>query len=516
MVAAFATMGWQTERLGAGRPWSNALMWATVATGFVAAWYVVAWSWSARENARRLLDPDARDARPDRQAVVLTWIAPLACIAVAAGIVAVVGGRTGEQGATGEADAVSAVPFAVAVVALLLAIPLTYRLLKYLTGVMRQVGGDIVHFARWTWVSVVMAVIGIASMVALRLVGVNGAPDGGSGDLAGWVPPWVIAVAAIVASTATVVLAWRAGSSLEDAMSAAASRRRPGASTPGVVAQVEPSPMQRQVTTAARTTAARTTAARTTAARTTRINLVPGVEALRFGIASLMVGLALLSGIGAVVTAMLWLDSRDTGVVAAERQRTRETLEALSAGSMGVAMVLLVAAAAWTFVTVLNVRMTSGRRRHPAIAALAWPGAAGTIWWIAHRVIVDGSVGSLLLGFAAQALALAVPFHLLLRSAAAVGARRTPLRIAYVLGVVLLAHVQGPGGLHRLPDPVTTTEVGRFVGYLAIGALIQLCAALAVTEACRALSRSCRHEAQRHNMLVDQRSSHRPDPAVGR
>jgi len=466
----------------------------------------VAWSWSARENARRLLDPDARDARPNREAVVLTWIAPFVCIAVAAGIVAVVGERTGERGATGEADAVSAVPFAVAVVALLLAIPLTYRLLQYLTGVMRQVGGDIVHFARWTWVPVVMAVIGIASMVALRLVGVNGAPDGGSGDVAGWVPPWVIAVAAIVASTATVVLAWRAGSSMEDAMSAAASRRQPGASTPGVVAQVEARPMQRQVT----------TAARTTAARMTRINLVPGVEALRFGIASLMVGLALLSGIGAVVTAMLWLDSRDTGVVAAERQRTRETLEALSAGSMGVAMVLLVAAAAWTFVTVLNVRMTSGRRRHPAIAALAWPGAAGTIWWIAHRVIVDGSVGSLLLGFAAQALALAVPFHLLLRSAAAVGARRTPLRIAYVLGVVLLAHVQGPGGLHRLPDPVTTTEVGRFVGYLAIGALIQLCAALAVTEACRALSRSCRHEAQRHNMLVDQRSSHRPEPAVGR
>jgi hypothetical protein len=54
---------------------------------------------------------------------------------------------------------------------------------------------------------------------------------------------------------------------------------------------------------------------------------------------------------------------------------------------------------------------------------------------------------------------------------------------------------------------VTATEIGRLSGYLMIGALIQLCSTMAVTDACRALSRSCRHEADHHNMLVDARAA---------
>ena len=174
---------------------------------------------------------------------------------------------------------------------------------------------------------------------------------------------------------------------------------------------------------------------------------------------------------------------------------------------------LLVAVFAWTFVTVVNVRRTSGRRFNPVFAALCWPLAAGAVWWIADRMIVDASAGRVVLGFAAQAAVLSVPFLVLERSADAVGARRTPLRIVYVLGVLLLVHVQGLGGLLRLPDSVTSTEIGRLSGYLAIGALIQLCSTLAVTEACHSLSRSSRHEADHHNMLVDARSASR-DRAV--
>jgi hypothetical protein len=100
---------------------------------------------------------------------------------------------------------------------------------------------------------------------------------------------------------------------------------------------------------------------------------------------------------------------------------------------------------------------------------------------------------------------LAIPFAVLERSADAVGARRAPWHIVYVLGVVLLVHVQALGGLLHVPESVTATEIGRLSGYLMIGALIHLCSTMAVTDACRALSRSCRHEADHHNMLVGAR-----------
>jgi hypothetical protein len=80
-------------------------------------------------------------------------------------------------------------------------------------------------------------------------------------------------------------------------------------------------------------------------------------------------------------------------------------------------------------------------------------------------MVVDGSIGRVMLGFGAQAAVLAVPFLVLERSADAVGAQRTPLRIVYALTVLMLVHVQGLGGLSRLPDSVTTTDIGRLTGY---------------------------------------------------
>ena len=214
-----------------------------------------------------------------------------------------------------------------------------------------------------------------------------------------------------------------------------------------------------------------------------------------------------------MVTGLLWMDFRDNGVIPAERQRVWDLLDALRAATTGVAAALLVAVAAWTFLTVVNVRRTSARRFNPLVAALCWPAAAAAVWWIADRMIVDASTDRVVLGFAAQAAVLAVPLFVLERNADAVGARRTPLRIVYVLGVVLLVHVQGLGGLLRLPDVAeatgTTTEIGRLAGYLAIGAVIQLFSTLAVTEACLAISRTCQHEADHHNMLVESRNAAR-------
>jgi hypothetical protein len=220
-----------------------------------------------------------------------------------------------------------------------------------------------------------------------------------------------------------------------------------------------------------------------------------------------------LSIVGAVVTLQLWFDTRDTGLVPARGDRTWDALDTLRGAKNYVAIALLAATSLWTFVTVLNIRMTSGRRRNPLLAALAWPAAGVGVWWIEGRMVADETLTRVLIGFAAQAVILAVPFLLLDRSAEAIGARRTPLRIVYALAVLALVHVQGLGALSSLPS--TTTEVGRLAGYLMIGALVQLCSTLAVTDACRSLSLACRHEADHHNMLVDQRAARRAPDVAG-
>jgi hypothetical protein len=485
LTATFALIGWQVQRLVDDQPWSSALMWASVGTALAAALCVLAWTWSATDNARRLVQPAVRSQLPDPNAATLTWLFPFAFVAVAVASVAVIGSQVDPD----DDQAVSALPLGVAVISLLLAVVLTYRPLAHLAGVVRQVGGYSVRLAQWMWVPVVLGVVGIASIVALRFAGFDESA-GDTSDTSGWALVWVVAVVAIAPCVIVVLLAWRAAASVEDAINVAAARRRGVSSSRS-----------------SGSTTSRAVRRGTGHERIEPIRLLPGAELLRLVIVTLVAGLALLSVVGAVVTMMLWLDSRDTGLLEVERRQTWDTLEALRAASTGVTIALLVATSVWSFVIVLNVRAASGRRRNPIIAAAAWPLAAGAVWWIADRVIVDGSIGRVVVGFAAQAAVLAVPFLVLERSADAIEARRTPLRIVYVLAVVLLVHVQGLGGLSRLPDTVTTTDVGRLAGYLAIGALILLCTTLAVTEACRAFWRACRHEADHHNMLVGHRAA---------
>ncbi len=134
-------------------------------------------------------------------------------IGVAGGIVAYLGeevSRTAEE-------SVSSLPLVVAVVALLVAIPLTYRPLYILSGLIRQVGGHSAKLSQWMWVPVVLALVGVGSIVALRFSGV--ATDGSSDA---WAPLWLIGVVSIVPCVIVVLLAWRAAATVEEAMELAA------------------------------------------------------------------------------------------------------------------------------------------------------------------------------------------------------------------------------------------------------------------------------------------------------
>ena len=127
--------------------------------------------------------------------------------------------------------------------------------------------------------------------------------------------------------------------------------------------------------------------------------------------------------------------------------------------------------------------------------------------------------GQSLAGFAAQAILLYLPFAMLQRSARAVNVRRNPILLTYAVGVLLFVHIQGLAGLSTLSETSETSEtsepaqVAQLVGYLAIGALLQLVATLSAAEATRSLNNAAENLAADHNAQVDKyRSVEVPPP----
>lgn len=497
LTGAFGLIGWQVQRRIVDRPWSDGIMWMAVAAALVAATCVLVWTWTAAENGRRLVGPATGRDLPDPRAVVATWLVPFGFIALAVGVVAYLGGQVG----TGADQTVAAIPLAVAVIAVLLAIPLTYRPLNSLAVVVRQIGGYSVKVAQWMWVPLVLALVGVGSIVALRL-GIDDEPSSAT-DASGWAPLWVVAIVAIAPCLIVVLLAWRAARSVEDAIAHAASQRRPGWTS---TAAAPRSLRQR--------TSRRRGSMSPSNDTNRRVRQLPGADILRLGVVTLLAGLALLGVVGAAVMVMAWSEADGDQLLPADRRRAWDMIDLLRDMSRTISLVLLVVVAVWTFVAVTNVRLASGRRVNPVIAAAAWPIAALGIWAIADR-LVDESIGRVVLGFAAQAVVLAVPFLVLEHAADAIGARRTPIRMSYAFGVVLLVHLQGLGGSSTIQETSDPTDLARTAGYFAIGALVQLTSTMAVTEACRSMTRAALHEAEHHNLLVDQRAgvSRTPTPA---
>jgi hypothetical protein len=487
LSAAFVAIGWQARRVVDDRDWSDPLMWASIAGVVTAAMCVLGWTWTTVSNARRLVEPAVTRELPDPRRAVGMWLVPFAFVGVAVALVAYLA----SQATSGPDDTVPAGPLAVAVVALLMAIPMTYRPLHYLAGVVRQVGGHSSNLARWMWVPVMLAIVGIGSIAALRLA--DSDEPGGAGDAGQWAPLWVVGVVAIVPCVLVIVLSWRAAASVEEAVVLAADRRgRVGG------------PSRRGVLSSRRVSAARLDASAYATRR--RVRLIPGADLLRLCMVTLLAGLALLTMVGSAISVLFWNESDDGVLLPGQRMRAWDALEVLQTAARVVAIGLVALVTIWTFVAVCNARLASGRRRNPIVAAAAWPAAAFGLWIVADRLVADQPAGVMVVGFAVQAAILYVPFFLLERSADAVGARRTPIGITYIIGVVLLVYLQAIGSLSTIQESADT-NFGRLAAYLGIGALLQLLSTLAVTEACRTLDAATAREAETVNALVDQRDA---------
>jgi hypothetical protein len=475
----FALMSWEIQRVVDDQPWVGSIMWWSIVAGVVTALCVLGWTWTVADNVRRIVEPAATREPPNSLRIASSWAAPFALIAFAGAIVA----SLGEQVAGASDTSVSTVPLVVAVIALLLSIPLTYRPLFLLAGLVRQVGGQSARLAQWMWVPVALALVGVGSIVALEVSGNGRVSDGAVAIGNQSLPLWVVGAIALAPCLIAILLAWRGSSSVEEAVELAAARRHG------------------EVRTTTRRRGARTHPTAAAVARN-RVRLIPGDNLLRLAIGTLLAGLAMLWVIGAAVVLSFWLESDGGDLLVSQRARAQDGLSALQAAATSVAVALLVVATLWTFVAVTNARMASGTRRNPLVAAAAWPAATLGVMVVADRFVVDQPAGSVLLGLALQIALLWVPFRLLERVATTVDARRVPVRTAMISVALVLVFTQVQGGLTGVGD---ATDVGRFAALLALGALVQLLATLAVTEACRTIDAATERMADEHNHLVERR-----------
>lgn len=482
-AAALIVSAWQAGRVMDDQERLPSLTLLSMVLAVIAGVAVVLWTWVVVENARRALSPARTQELPDPNRAAMSWLIPLTFIAGASIAVTYLSDRIN----TPSEGTQSSFPLLLALCSIILAIPLMYGPVTYLSGVSRRVGGQGIRLAEWIWVPVALTIVGAAMIAALRLGGVFGE------DFEGLAPAWVIGVAAIVPATVVVVLGWRAAGAVEAYVGRAFDRRL-GIKTAMSVRSdrfrflsADGGPNQSVMR------------------QRGYVSQLPGSHVLGVVLAAGLAGLSLMSLVGSIVVFLFWQEARDGVLLVSQSDRAWDLVSLLHTLERNVAFGVLVLAAIWSFVVIWNVRRASARRRNPLIAAASWPAAAGGIWIVGDRLVADGSITEVVAGFALQSLLLAVPIFMLYRGAGSIGARRQSLRISWGIGVVLLVHVQGMGGLSTANATVESTEVARLAGYLALGALLQLLAMFATAGAMRALTDTTSHVALGHNVLVEQR-----------
>ena len=479
-AGAMLLFAWQSARVMSAQDRLASLSMLAMLVAAIAAASVVMWTWVVTENARRLVDPARTQELPDPSYAAMTWLVPLAFIAGAAAAVTYLSDRFNTPSEGTE----SSLPLMLALGAIVLALPLMYSPVTYMSGVVRKIGGRGIRFAEWISVPVVLSAVGVAMIAGLRVGGAFG------DDVEGLAPAWVIGVAAILPAVVVVALGWSAAAAVEADVERAFDRRL------GV-----PTAVSKR-----RSRSLSLTAGGGPNHKALRqhgyINQLPGTHVLGVAITAVLAGLSLLSLIGAVVVFLFWQETQDGVLLPAQSDRAWDVVSLLHTFERNVALGLLALAMIWSFLAITNIRLASMRRRNPIFAAVAWTIAAVGVSITGAGLVADGSVGEVILGFAIQAFFLAIPVFLLYRGAGSIGARRQLLRILWAIGVVLLVQVQGLGDLWTADASVESTQVARLAGYLAIGAMLQLLAMFAAAGAMRALSDATTHVAMRHNSLV--------------
>ncbi len=443
-AVAFGLAGFQIARGMNGEDRISMLSWIELFLALVAAAGTVGWTWLVVENARRLLAAGRTTEAPSPNAVAAAWAMPLLVTAAAVGATAYLELKLN----TPEAESTSTVPLAVACGAVIVAMFVSYRPLFMLSAVMRRLGAVTGALARWIWVPLALAIAGSMTLIGLRAGGAYG------DDFDGFAPAWALGIVAIPPVLILLVLAWRGGRVVEDAVQLAYDRRA-GIGRTGVG--------RGRMGVFARLLRADARPAKPLDIRK-RIRLVPGHSIVRLAMMTAIAALALVSVVGALVMFLFWRETADGALVPAQRVRAWTALEGLQSLERMLAVGLVGLASLWSFLTVFNARLASGRRRNPLLAALSWPAAAWGIWYLSDRYADENQITSVVVGFALQAAVLYVPFFLLERSAVAVGARRSPLRLSWALCVVLLVHIQGLGGLPTLVETAETDRFGRIAG----------------------------------------------------
>ena len=207
--------------------------------------------------------------------------------------------------------------------------------------------------------------------------------------------------------------------------------------------------------------------------------------------------LCLLTVGGAVLLLLLWQQSRDTGVLTSQLDRTWDLLDLLQDVERYVAFAAVLLAMVWIALATINVARGTGNRRNPVVAALSLPVGLAAAWLVGREVVgASDDAITQASGYVLQIALLVIPLLFLERVANAADARRRPLRATYLIGAAYLAQLQFLGGLSTIDRETTDGDWGTLGAYLLIGALLQVIGALSANEACRSIEDATQHRYQ--------------------
>lgn len=215
---------------------------------------------------------------------------------------------------------------------------------------------------------------------------------------------------------------------------------------------------------------------------------------VRVVLAVLMGAMCLLTAGGALLMLMAWRQAEVDGLATGQTERLWDVWGVLADVERHVAFGALAVAMLWVVLATVNVRRGTANKRNPVFAAVALPVGAFGAWMVADRIVVPAEVWwQTAYGLALEAMFIALPILALERIADAAEARHRPLRVLWVTAVGYLVTLQTLGALSTIDRTTDLDGWSRGAAFLMIATLLEMVAALAANEACRALEEGTQH-----------------------